>query len=237
VTVLAATAVAVVAADKQLALVLFGGYIFGDLLWDAWKTQDRKALFLGLWLLLPLPIVYYGHFPIKYLLPCMPALILTCLRLGAVVPERIARTASILLILGGITYSMLILRSDAEFADFGRDALNALIRPHVLAGEKVWFPSQYSAYWYARPAGAELVVPGFHEPNRGDLLAVGISEGGTDKLEKFPNRTLVQTLTHRYSFGKTMGEGAGLYTNWGGTNWLWTFRNSEPARYELWRLD
>ena len=152
-------------------------------------------------------------------------------------PARLARTAVVLLIIGGTAYSLLILRADAEFADFGRDALTALIRPHVLAGEKVWFPNQFSAYWYAPLAGAELIVPGVREPNRGDLLALGMSsaEGNTNILQRFPNRTLVQAMTHKYRFGRTMEAGAGLY--WSGPNWLWTLYNGADGRYELWKLD
>jgi len=76
-------------------------------------------------------------------------------------------------------------------------------------------------------------VPAVREAKRGDLLAVGIGEGDiTSTLRKFPSWTVVQALTHQYRFGRTMGEGAGLYTNCN-SNWLWTFRNSEPARYEL----
>jgi hypothetical protein len=75
------------------------------------------------------------------------------------------------------------------------------------------------------------------EPQRGDLLARGILEGDPDILKKFPNRTLVEALTHEYRFGRTMGAGASLYTNYF-SNWLWTLRNnSADARYELWRLD
>src|SRR5215469_12069598 len=64
-TVLAAAIVALLG-EKQLVLVLMGGYVgyvLGDLLWHAWKNQDREGLFLALWLLAPLPIVYYGQFP------------------------------------------------------------------------------------------------------------------------------------------------------------------------------
>jgi hypothetical protein len=237
--ILSATTIGLLVAGKQLVLVLIGGYVLADLLWDAWKSRERTGLFLGLWLLVPLPIVYYGHFPIKYLLPCLPAIILIYFGLGSAAPAWIAHTAGVLLIIGGTAYSLFILRADAEFADFGRTALSALIRPHVLAGEKVWFPEEFSAYWYAPGAGAELVIPGVREPQRGDLLAVGTFE--TDNtapaiLRNFPNRTLVQALRHKYRFGRTMGEGAGLYNNNRG-NWLWTFRNGEHARYELWRLD
>src|SRR5262249_5199794 len=167
--ILTVTVAGVLAGRKELVLALIGAYMLGSLLWDAWKKRDHNGLFLGLWLLVPLPIVYYGHFPIKYLLPCLPAIILICFQLASAAPAWIARTAAILLIVGGTAYSLLILRADAEFADFGRNALSALIRPHMLAGEKVWFPGDFSAYWYAPLAGGELIVPGVREPQRGDL--------------------------------------------------------------------
>jgi hypothetical protein len=44
-------------------------------------------------------------------------------------------------------------------------------------------------------------------------------EGGDITLEKFPRRTLVQAVSHTYSFGRTMGAGIGLYTNLEGS-WL-----------------
>jgi hypothetical protein len=57
------------------------------------------------------------------------------------------------LIVGGVIYSVLILRSDAEFAEFGRTAMDHLIRPCVTAGEKVWYGSEAWAYWHAPLAG------------------------------------------------------------------------------------
>lgn len=210
--------------------------VLADLLFEAWKKRDQPGLFLMLWLLIPLPIVYYGHLPIKYLLPCMPALILTCFRLGVFVPARIARATSVLLIVGATIFSVLILRSDAEFAEFGRVSMDRLIRPHVAAGEKVWFGGQAWSYWYAPLAGAELFVLGTSQPKAGDLLAVGIREGAWMTLAYFPKRTLVQTLAHKYRFGRTMFEGIGFYTNREG-NWLWGFGDSEQDRYELWRIE
>jgi hypothetical protein len=238
VIILAAVAVAWLVGDnrRETALVLIGGYALGDVLWQAWKRQDRESLFLCLWLLVPLPIVYYGHLPMKYLLPCVPGLILICFRLASAMPERIARSAGLFVIVSGAAFSMLILRADAEFANFGRDGLTALIRPHVLAGEKVWFPGQASSYWYAARAGGESVLPSVREPKRGDLLAVAIREVNyIAPLNHFPNPKLVQMITHRYRFGRTMLDGAGLYTNLTG-NWLWT-RTRSDDRCELWRLD
>ena len=210
--------------------------MLADLAFEAWKKRDQQGLFLMLWLLIPLPIVYFGHLPIKYLLPCMPALILTCFRLGVFVPARIASAAGVFMIVGATIYSVLILRSDAEFAEFGRVSMDRLIRPHVAAGEKVWFGGQAWSYWYGPLAGAELFVPGTSQPKAGDLLAVGIREGAWMTLAHFPKRTLVQSLAHKYRFGRTMFEGIGLYSNRIGTG-LWGFGDSEDDRYELWRIE
>jgi hypothetical protein len=117
--------------QPEIVLTLIGGYVLGNLLWDAWKSRNRESLFLCLWLLVPLPIVYYSHLPIKYLLPSMPAIILLCFRLSSAMPARIARTAGILVVIGGLAYSCQILRADVEFADFGGDVLPALIRPRL----------------------------------------------------------------------------------------------------------
>ncbi len=217
-----------------LAVVGLGTLV--DLLFEAWRKREHDALFLSLWLLVPLPIVYYGHLPIKYLLPCVPAIILICFRLSLSFPARAAKFAGIFLIVAGISYSLLILRSDAEFANFGRVALDRLIRARVSAGEKVWFGNQFSSYWYARKAGGTLLVPGSHIPSSGDLIAVGMFEGGAATLRRFPHRTLVESLSHTYRFGRTMGGGIGLYSNRVGT-WLWGVGESDWDRYELWRID
>jgi hypothetical protein len=235
--VLCAGAVAGIAArDLRMVLPVIGLGVLGEILWDAYRRRDHMQMFLGLWLLVPLPIIYYGHFPIKYLLPCMPAVILMCLRLAGSIPRRLARVCSVLLIIGGTVYTILILHSDVEFGEFGRTAMERLVRTHSRAGEKVWVPSHYSAYWYGARAGAE-VMTNDRRPQPGDLLAVGRFEGGASTLEKFPRRTLVDAFEFNYSFGRTMGGGIGLYTNASGSTWLWGFGSSDQDRYELWRID
>lgn len=217
-----------------LAVVGFG--LLTDLLYEAWHRAEHTDLFLILWILIPLPIVYYLQLPAKYLLPCMPAVILLCFRLMAGFSVQFFRVAAILLIVASTSYSLLILRSDAEFARFGRDAMYRLIQPHVAAGERVWFADQFSAYWYAPLAGATLTSSGGPQPRAGDLLVVGLYEDGMLVLRQFPHRTLVGAVTHRYRFGRTMGAGVGLYTNFYG-DWLWGFGDSPNDRYELWRID
>ena len=217
-----------------LAVVGFG--MLTDLLYEAWDRAEHTDLFLILWILIPLPIVFYFHLPSKYLLPCMPAVILLCFRLMAVFSVQLFQAAAIVLIVVSTGYSLLILRSDAEFAKFGRDAMYRLIQPHVAAGETVWFADQFSAYWYAPLAGASLTFPGAPQPRPGDLLVVGLFEDANMVSRHFPHRTLVDAVTHRYRFGRTMGAGMGLYTNILGY-WLWGFGDSTNDRYELWRID
>ena len=210
--------------NQTFALAWFfaviGCGVLVNLFFVALKTREHTGLFLALWLLIPLPIIHYAHLPIKYLLPCMPAVILLCFWLTEGFSVRVARAAAIVLIVASTGYSLLILHSDAEFADFGRDALYGLIKPHVAAGERVWFPEQYWSYWYAPLAGATLTFPGGPQPKPGDLLVVNLfTEGEHPTLARFPHRTLVDAISHKYRFGRTMGAGIGLYSNWYGF-WL-----------------
>ena len=208
-----------------------------DLLYEALDTEEHTGIFLMLWIAIPLPIVYYLHLPAKYLLPIMPAVILLCFRLMEGFSLRFSRAAGIFMIVAGTGYSLLILRSDAEFARFGRDAMYRLIQPHVAAGERVWFSGQFSAYWYAPLAGATQTYTGGPQPQPGDLLVVGYSEGAREcVLPRFPHRILVDAITHKYRFGRTMGAGIGLYSNRLGY-WLWGFGDSPDDRYELWRIN
>jgi hypothetical protein len=231
----AASLAGVLTRMMPIALAVFGLCALSSLLVNVLRRRDHLDLFLMLWLLVPLPIVYYGHLPIKYFLPCMPAVILMCFRLRAGLPPKLIRASGVLLMSAGVIYSSLILRSDAELAAFGKSAMEGLIRPRVAAGEKVWYGGHFSAYWYAPGAGAELITED-RKPKAGDLLVVGAFEGEHLILGKFPKRRLVQTVSHHYSFGRTMGAGNGLYTNLEGF-WLWGFGESKKDRYDLWRIE
>lgn len=220
-------------------LGLLGLRVLGGLIFQAFKRRDHMDLFLLLWVLIPLPIVYYAQLPIKYVLPCIPAVILLCFRLLDGISVQFARAAAFALIFASTGYSLLILHSDAEFADFGRDTLARLIAPHVTAGERVWFPGEYWSYWYAQPAGATLTFPGGPQPKPGDLLVVDLLADGAGvhwPLGRFPHRTLEQVIFHKYRFGRTMGAGIGLYSNGTGF-WLWGLGDSPSDRFELWRID
>jgi hypothetical protein len=220
---------------RFLMIIGFGALV--GLLLEACKRRDHINLFLLLWILIPLPIVYYFHLPMKYLLPCMPAVILLSFRLMEGVSVRLSRALALCLIVASTGYSLLILRSDAEFARFGRDALYRLITPYVAAGQRVWFEGQYWSYWYAPLDGAKMTFPGGPQPKPGDFLVVDrFAIWENLPTERFPKRTLVDVVTHKYSFGRTMGAGMGLYSNQVGW-WLWGFGDSGRDRYELWRID
>jgi hypothetical protein len=230
-----AAAAAAAFQDRRMFLAAFVLYVIADLLWDACRNVDHLGVFLVLWILLPLPIVYYGHLPIKYLLPVLPAVILLCLRLGSLIPFQASRAIAVIAIASGTIYSLLILRSDLELANNGKAAMEQLVRPNVAAGKKVWRGGDFSAYWYAARAGAEVVSNEQH-PQPGDLLAIGLFEGGESTLRSFPHRTLLERIPVKYTFGRTMGKGIGLYTNLSGA-WLWGFGTSDLDRYELWRIE
>ena len=208
------------------------------MIFDTLKSRDHFSLFLLLWLLIPIPIVCYVHFPIKYLLPCVPAVIFICFRWMEGFSVRFVRASVLLFVFVSTGYSLLILRSDGEFSEFGRDDLHQLITPRVAAGEKVWFPGQYWSFWYAPLDGASLTYPGGPQPKSGDLVVVDVLAAGpaNRQLDRFPRRTLVEAITHKYRFGRTMGSGIGLYSNGFGF-WLWGIGNDDRDRFELWRID
>jgi hypothetical protein len=219
-----------------LLFVLCGLAVLAALLLDSLQRRDHTSLFLVLWILIPLPTILYAQLPIKYLLPCMPAVILLCFQMFEGVSIRFARGVTIALIIAASGYSLLILRSDAEFAEFGRDALYELISPHVASGERVWYPGHYWSMWYAPLAGATLTTTDGPQPKRGDFLVVDQLAAGDLPLLGFPHRTLIKTIFHKYRYGRTMGAGYGLYSNGFGL-WLWGFGESEKDRFELWRID
>ena len=132
-------------------------------------------------------------------------------------------------------YSCVLLRADADFAEYGRRAAAELIAPHVAAGEKVWYGGVMGFYWYAQEAGARISKPGEAGLNPGELLAVGLMEWGDATRDRFPNRELVDSRKYDSPHGRTMGYGGALYSNnFGYALWVW---NPETTNdYELWRI-
>jgi hypothetical protein len=199
------------------------------------RTGDRLGTLLGLWVLMPLSAVIYVNLPIKFMVAVLPAIVLILLRLlSSLAPSR-ARLACAATVLACVAYSFVLLEADANFADCSRKAAAELIAPHVAAGEKVWYGGQWGFYWYAQEAGAQISKPSEPGPNSGELLAVGLMEGGDATLKRFPNRELIDSRTYTSPYGRTVGYGAGLYSNrFGYLPWRWN--TAATNTYQLWRI-
>ena len=89
-----------------LCLAVIGAVVLGDLLFQAVKRREHTDLFLMLWILIPLPIVYYSHLPMKFMLPVMPAIILLCFRLLDGLSVRVVRAAAYAVIIASTGYSL-----------------------------------------------------------------------------------------------------------------------------------
>ena len=189
---------------------------------------------MGLWVLLPVPVSIYIHLPIKYMLS-LPAIVLILIRCLSALPRRRELSAYGAIVLTCLAYSCLVLRADADFADYGRRAASELIAPHAAAGQKVWYSGQWGFYWYAHEAGATVLKPGEPGPNPGELLAAGFMEGGSAALDRFPNRELVDSRYYNAPHGRTMGYGAGLYSNGFGDS-MWVWKPESTNDYQLWRV-
>jgi hypothetical protein len=224
------------ASQWALLAVLCAVPVVVHLLRVCWKNRDRTGLLLGLWMLSPLPVVVYAHFPIKYMMLALPAVVLIILRtLSSFSSTRGVTCACAVIVLAGTAYSCLILRADADFAEFGRRAAKELIAPHVAAGEKVWYGGEWGFYWYAREAGAEVSQPRIAAQRPGQLLVVGLTENGDVTRNRFPKRVLVDRKQYNSPHGRTMGSGAGLYSNLTGFA-LWVWNPAATNVYELWRI-
>jgi hypothetical protein len=215
--------------------VLYGLAALGFMLYRCVREQDRIGLLLSLWVLIPAPVVIYDQFPIKYLLAAMPAIILILVRALSTLPRRRELAVYSAIVLACTAYSCVILRADADDAEYGRRAAGELIAPRVAAGERVWFSGQLGFYWYAQQAGATVTNPSKPGPNPGELLALGLVESGQVARDRFPNRELVDSRHYDSPHGRTNLHGGGLYCN-GCGDALWVWNPKATNDYELWRI-
>jgi hypothetical protein len=221
--------------ELQVAAVLYGMVALAHILFGYLLRRDRIGTLLGLWLLIPLSTGVYLHLPLKYMVPVLPAAVLLVLRAVPTAQSKRAQLAYGTIVLLCSCYSLLLLRADLDFADYARRAAAELIAPRVAAGEKVWYGGEWGFYWYAEKAGATVANSEGAGPRPGELLAVGLMEGGDVMLKHFPNRELVDSRSYDSPHGRTMGYGAGLYSNrFGLLPWRWNPRATNT--YELWRI-
>jgi hypothetical protein len=221
--------------ELQLAAVLYGFVALADMIYVCLRADDGVGILLSLWVLMPLPAVIYVHLPVKYMVATFPAISLIIIRTLTSVSwnRRLLAYGTIILIC--TFYSIVLLRADADFADYGRRAASELIVPYVAKGEKVWYGGEWGFYWYAQQGGARVSKPGEPGPNPGELLAVGLMEGGDATLKRFPNREFIDSRSYDSPHGRTMGYGAGLYSNhYGYLPWRWN--PGATNVYQLWRI-
>ncbi|MBV8552558.1 MAG: hypothetical protein JOY54_14765 [Acidobacteriaceae bacterium] len=218
---------------KTLCFAL-GALVLVDIFLWAFQTLEQRRLFCALWLLIPLAALEYVHLPVKYLVPCAPAVALLVVDVLQTARWRNATLGVI--VAAEVIWGSMVLQADAKFAEMGRDAAARLIKPHVAAGERVWFASQWGFQWYALKAGARPLWTN-QMPARGDYLARGEIEGYTETLKRLPPATLVETYTVAGPGGRTMSrkDNAGLYSNASG-QLMWAWGTDTWNRYELWRF-
>jgi hypothetical protein len=222
--------------EWPIAASFYGLVALAHMLSHYWSRPDWSNRMLSLWVLFPLPVIIYTHLPMKYFVGVMPAIVVILIQTLSDLPRPRANVACGVLILVCASFSWVLLRADYDFAEYGRRAAAELIAPRVAAGEKVWYGAgQWGFYWYAQEAGAKVSKPGEPGPNRGELLVVGLVEGGGTTLKRFPHRELVESRHYNSPHGRTVGYGGALYSNsCGDAPWVW---NPETTNdYEVWRI-
>jgi len=224
-----------VAQEWQVAAVFYSFAVLADLIYQHVKTQDHLGMLLDLWILIPAPAAVYLHFPLKYMLAALPAIVLMLIKELGALPGRRQFWAFGGLIFVCAAFSFLLLVADNDFAECGRRAAAELIAPHVANGEKVWFNGQWGFYWYAQEAGARVTKPGERGPQPGDLLVVGLMEGADATLNRFPHRELMDERCYNSPHGRTVEYGAGLYSNLHG-HVPWRWNPAATNDYQLWRI-
>jgi hypothetical protein len=130
--------------------------------------------------------------PVKYLGACAPAAALLIVNVSQSFRWRTAALAGI--VAAEVIVASMVLYSDAKLAEMGREAAARLIRPHVAAGHRVRFASQWGFYWYALKACARPLWTD-QVPTPGDYLARGEMEGYAETLKRLPPAILVETYT------------------------------------------
>jgi len=212
-----------------------GAVVLMEVLFWSFRSRDQGDQWhraCALWLLIPLVALPYVQLPVKYLVPCAPAAALLIADLLPAFRWRMAALCGI--VAAGAIFASIVLYTDAQFAEMGREAAARLIAPRVATGHRVWVSSQWGFYWYALKAGAQE-LRGDDVPAPGDYLARGEMEGYPSTLGRLPPAILVGTLTVGGRRGRTMSlkYHAGLYSNgWGDLMWAWG--KGEWNHYELW---
>ena len=219
-----------------------GATVLWDVVADGWKRRDSVQLTLGLWLLAPLAVLPYPHFPSKYLLASVPAAAILVARELAAADRLRAGSVLAATCAAGLALGIAFLRADAVFAGVGRRAAAELIAPQVAAGHRVGSPATGgSSGTPSAPAAPITVTPPF--PSKGDLVVVSLnSEPGREILalleRMYPRATHLARVEESEPGGRAMDTSvhAGFFSQaWGYKPWAWG--RNVVDRFDLRRLE
>jgi hypothetical protein len=211
-----------------------GAVVLIDILLWSFQSRDQRRIACFLWLLLPLVALPYIQLPVKYLVPCAPAAALVIADILPAIRWRMSALCGIVAV--GTVFGSMVLHSDYQFAEMGRQAAERLVAPRVASGHRVWFASQWGLYWYALKAGGQVLRTN-DVPAPGDYLVRGEMEGWSETLGRLPPAVRVETFRVGGPGGRTMSrkDNAGLYNNaYGYLMWAWG--TGEWNHYELWQF-
>ena len=215
---------------------LLGSCVLADLFLKAAKRRDHIDLFLMLWILIPLPIVYYAHLPMKYL-PSLHTRRHSALfpvagwRFGAVCPSRSRSIDHCQHRLFSSDPSLG--RRVCEFRPGRPVSIDQAAR---CSRRKGLVPRTVLVVLVRASGWSDTYIPGWPPAKARRSVGGGrvSADGDHSPLKRFPHRTLVEAISHKYRFGRTVGAGiGGLYSGF----WLWGLGNRVDDRYELWRID
>jgi 4-amino-4-deoxy-L-arabinose transferase-like glycosyltransferase len=223
-----------------LSIALAGAMAMASVMVEAWRSGKRVRLGLALWLLIPLPILPYTHFPPKYFVACAPAAaILLAWKLSRLPKVRLAM-ASGLTIAAGAAFGLAIVKADADFAGSARQVVAEEIVPHIRAGGQAWYFGQWALNWYAENAGANCLTNDPPYPSPGDLLIADRIDGSANfitSIGAFRGR-LVRVISPGAPGGRVYNQaaGAGFYSNHSGY-WPWKWSSEPLNTYFVWVLE
>ncbi len=210
--------------------------VFADLIREGLRQRDSWRLIIAGWLLAPLPVCVYLHFPPKFLLLAAPAV---CLVLVVQTREHSLRWRSVIwgvTALGGLLLGLAIVRADADMAEPGRVAARQLIAPHVAQGQQVWYFGHWGFQWYAEQAGARPITPRAPRPQPGDIV-VGSGNGRHTWLQDTPLSRLQSFTSTSGAVGYVLGGtlGAGFYSDhWGYLPW--SYGPAAQSTFTAWQV-
>jgi hypothetical protein len=211
-----------------------GAVVLIDIVMWCFQSRDQRRIACALWLMLPLVALPYTHLPVKYLVPCVPAV---ALLIAEILPAfRWPKAALVGIVAAGTIFGSMILRADARFAEMGREAAVRLIAPRVATRQRVWFASSWGLHWYALKAGAQVLRTNA-VPATGDYLVRGEIEGWSTTLKRLPPADLVETFIVGGAGGRSVShkDNAGLYSNVAG-DLMWAWGTGEWNHYEVWQF-